>query len=170
MLMDMIDVESCIDYYALNIYIGNMDWPVVNTTLWRTRKYSGNSDYSDGRWRWCIHDVNGSMFCENAQKDLIQRCIEMDPFFAKLMENSRFRNNIIQRMLHLAELTFSPDRVNAWVDDYVMRMENSMQKDYERFYNKQLSIEDFYTGCESIKTFFELRNEYVLQKYGARDE
>ena len=37
----LFDLESCIDYYATEIYIANHDWPRTNYSVWRTRQKGG---------------------------------------------------------------------------------------------------------------------------------
>lgn len=54
-----IDLESMIEYYALNLYISNSDWPHNNVKLWR---YEGEQidgiEITDGKWRFMTRDLD----------------------------------------------------------------------------------------------------------------
>ncbi len=58
-LAEKIDLESFIQYMALNMFVCNNDWPHNNVRLWR---YSGTSidgqPYTDGKWRFTMRDAD----------------------------------------------------------------------------------------------------------------
>jgi hypothetical protein len=49
-------------------------------------------------------------------------------------------------------------------------MADPIEKEYERFYGDNMTIDDFYSGCEEVRDFFELRYQYILDTYGESDE
>lgn len=50
----IIDIQSYIDFFCANIYLGNMDmWEGHNYVLWRSYEDRGTG-YEDGRWIWQI--------------------------------------------------------------------------------------------------------------------
>lgn len=52
------DVQSYIDYIAINYYLCNFDFSDdKNYVLWRSANLS-NSQYEDMRWRWCLYDMD----------------------------------------------------------------------------------------------------------------
>ncbi len=56
---DYIDIDSFIEIYALNAYLGTTDWPTQNYGCWRNtgKKIDGNK-YSDGKWRFFAYDFD----------------------------------------------------------------------------------------------------------------
>lgn len=60
-LRQLIDIDNFLTYYAIQIYIGNTDWPMGNKKVYRyygnTPEEKGNSA-ADGRWRWLIYDTD----------------------------------------------------------------------------------------------------------------
>jgi len=165
---EMIDLQSWIDYYAIELYICNTDWPTNNRSMWRVRK-PGDQPDGDGKWRWVLYDVNLSMDIPRADNDFINRTSKRDPIFASLLENKSFRRALEARMVELAENYMSPDRVDAFVDDYVSRMRHAMGNEYTRFMNTRTE-EDFVESCEAIKTFFRLRHDYIVEEYGDKEK
>ena len=166
---ELIDIDSCVDYYALEIYIANEDWPRVNRAQWRTRVKAGGT-YSDCRWRWLLYDVNLAMITSWEQLDGVQRAINGDPMFASLMDNPDFRAALEDKLVELATVTFEPDRVEAFVEGYKAQMAEAVEKRYKRFYGENKSMNSFYRGCDSIAIFFRKRNSYIINQYGGKDQ
>jgi hypothetical protein len=163
---EVVDIDSWIDYYALELYIANTDWPNNNRSLWRVRNVENKPD-ADGKWRWVMFDVNLSMNPERAEDNFITRTTKRDPIFSSLIDNLTFRKALYARMVDFANDTFNPERVNAFVDDYAARMRHAMGNEYIRFMNDRTE-EDFIKACEKIKEFFRLRYDYVMGKYGRK--
>lgn len=164
-VLQMIDMDSYIDYYATEIYIANIDWPSANVALWRTRTMSSD-EYSDGRWRWILYDVNLSLSKTRVEWDGIAWAMYNDPAFASLLDNEEFETALYERLVYLADNNFNPDRVNPLIDEYEAAMAEPMQNEYERFFEGNKSIDQFYRGCEEVREFFALRYEYIKDTYG----
>ncbi len=161
----MIDLQSCIDYFAVEIYIANTDWPINNYALWRSRRPASNA-FSDGRWRWMLFDLELGMRSKNAKLDTLKRAINNDAMFASLMQNEAFSAMLTDRLLNLATDTFAPERMDDFIDAYEADMADAIEKKYQRFYGEYSMDDLFYKGCDEIKEFFRLRQAYILKKYG----
>ena len=56
---EIVDIENKLLYYALQIYMGNEDWPQNNLRRWRyTGPELGLTPESDGRWRYILFDLD----------------------------------------------------------------------------------------------------------------
>lgn len=165
-VLNHIDIESCLDYYALEIYIENTDWPNNNYAMWRTKNISEGDAYFDAKWRWIFYDANSGMMLDNPQNDMIEYAAGKDEFFCSMMCNEEFRSSLEERLVHLANNTFSPDRVDEFIDEYEDTMRCPMAKDYQRYYGDNLDEEDFINGCERVRSFFRERHDYIIETYG----
>ena len=97
--LEIIDLESCIDYYAAMIYIARRaDWPDGNIGYWRVRTPSGQG-YSDGKWRWVIFDCNGTCMRGGVDAatgaileahETLDHVLETDEIFASLWRSGEF--------------------------------------------------------------------------------
>lgn len=163
---ELVDMDSWIDYYAIELYICNTDWPGNNRSLWRVRNASDQPN-ADGRWRWVLFDVNLSMDTDRAKDNFINRTVKRDPILASLYESKTFRTALKNRMIELAEDNFNPERVDAFVDGYAGRMRLAMGNEYIRFMNDRTDA-DFMKACKKIKRFFRLRHDYVMEEYGGK--
>lgn len=161
---EMIDVQSCIDYYATEIYISNMDWPQKNTALWRTRGTNSGA-YGDGRWRWILFDVNVTLRSKRAGMDYVEHIKRGDSLFGSLMENETFAAAFYARLTALSGAQFDPARVEAWLRDYEIRMLDAIGNDYARFFNNTLKNTDFIDACERYIQYFYDRREFCLENY-----
>lgn len=164
---EMIDLQSFIDYYAVEIYIANSDWPTNNYVLWRTRK-KASGPYSDGRWRWVPYDMDLSLREKYVEQDDLKRVLNVDPVFASLMQNGDVYRMLVDRLLRLATDTFAPERTDAFIDDFEARMGEAIEKKYQRFYEEYSMQKKFYGSCEDVKKFFRMRQAFVIKTYGGK--
>ena len=166
---NLVDMDNWIDYYALEIYIANTDWPKNNRMIWRTREISDHP-FADGKWRWILFDVNISMQAHEAADDYVQRTESRDAIFASLMENEAFRTALYDRLVELAQHNFNPERVDGFIEDYKAMMGDAMENEYARFYNGERTKQDFINDCDAISRFFRDRYEYITEAYGEKQE
>ncbi len=61
-ISQMMDMQSYIDYFCTEIFIGNKDWMNNNNNyrVWRSRTTS-DKPYEDGKWRWMLYDTEYCM-------------------------------------------------------------------------------------------------------------
>ena len=59
-LGDMIDVQSLTDLILVQFYTGNWDFMSNNIKMWRTANVDPENPYADGKWRFCLHDLDFS--------------------------------------------------------------------------------------------------------------
>lgn len=161
----VVDINSCIDYYATEIYIANTDWPGNNYAVWRSKLTSGRTIYDDGKWRWVLFDVNSAVNLDNVELDGIDRTIKSDEVFMSLMENVEFEHQIKRKLIDLSQNTFEPEKMREKIAVYHDMLLFDMDKDYERFFGDR-SIYDYTEACEDMVTFFEQRADYILFAYG----
>ena len=62
-LKNMVDIQSLIDYYCANIYLGNLDAKAfhMNSIAWRVI-VPENTEYGDGKWRFAMYDMDAALF------------------------------------------------------------------------------------------------------------
>ena len=76
------DVQSYIDYIAINYYLCNWDFSDDKNYLVWSSVNTDNSPYMDQRWRWCIYDVDAlELTRENYD---VENAAEVNIFSCKL--------------------------------------------------------------------------------------
>lgn len=160
---ELIDMQSFIDYYATEIYIGQRDWPGNNEALWRVREIKDDK-YSDGKWRWMLYDVNGFTILSKdyATEDTLAITLENSDMFHHLCQNEDFKKQFTITFMDLANSAFSKEKVTPAISEYINQMKEPAGVHLKRFF----AFEDdntFMTEMESVQTFFDNRKSYITQ-------
>jgi len=131
-LKKKIDIQSYIDYITLNYYLCNCDFTEKkNYVLWRSEESEGNG-YNDGRWRWCVFDVDAIDFAsgyfdvENLAEINIFSCkppftspqVNQNPLFQAFCQNAEFRKQFVLSFLDLFNNNFNTERVAGILKKY----------------------------------------------------
>ncbi len=122
-MKSIVAMDEYIDYQIAQIYSANGDWPGSNMKLWRERK-------PNAKWRWMIYDLDFT-FGGNAQgqyytNTLAQATATNGPewpnppwstlMLRKLLENTEFKNEFIQRYAVHLNTTYEKNHVVAVID------------------------------------------------------
>lgn len=146
----MIDMDSLIDYVALNFYIYNQDdifHGNNNWGMWRVREPEAGNPYADGRFRMAVYDLDYSTgiydgganyTTNNLREHLKLREIaefdeaDMSDVILSLLENEEFKAKLITVMCDMRNVEFEVDR--AWAllaqykDEYVKYMPDTIKR------------------------------------------
>lgn len=168
---ELIDVDSFIQYYATQIYIGRYnDWGNGNSNSGAWRSRAKDAGYNDGRWRWMLFDVNSGSMEQHLQTantlyfDCIKRLINSDAIFASLVKNDDFRNKLKTEILYNSTNRFAANKmeglINAFVSSYYGNLEESCSRWYGYRSTRYLGIR---SAFENRKSFFNGRSDAVAQ-------
>lgn len=160
---ELIDMQSYIDYYAAEIYIGRYsDWPVNNEALWRTREVR-DGEYEDGRWRWLLFDVDGlALSSDITQMDTMANTMERSAMFRNLCQNEAFKRQFATTFMDLANTAFERGHVDAVVSEYIDFMSEPMGVHLKRFFGAE-DIDLFLDAMADIQSFLDGRRSYIVQ-------
>lgn len=103
-----IDLENFTTYYAIQLFIGNSDWPQNNIDYWRPRTETG-------RWRWLLYDTDLSFNHSDEQgptynavdRVLNQMVTRNARILQRVLLNQGFRNDFINRSADLMNVEFA---------------------------------------------------------------
>lgn len=159
---ELIDMQSCIDYYAVEIYIGhNSDWPDYNEGLWRARR-PGEGEYEDGRWRWILYDVNSALSPGGSAYDTLSHAGKFSAMFRNLCRNETFKRQFVITLMDLSNTIFSKENVDPVIAECIQEMDKPMSVHLKRFF----SFDDnsrYLQEIAHIQRFFDERKPYVEQ-------
>ena len=173
-IKNFMDVDSFIELYASEIYISNDDWPGKNDAEWRNigEKIEGN-EYSDGKWRYIMIDVDYSMNDSSVKVDRFNHTqnrmemAEVIKFFIYLIKNnSDFRNKFINVFCDYANEVCNPLKVRKIIEKYKDENYAEILKDsivrWGRTKPNLLTSEEI-QQIDTINDFFKNRSEYALE-------
>ena len=159
-----IDLQSMIDYYAIQTYINNSDWGLdeqgvyKNVLLWRTRTIEDGT-YGDTKWRWSLYDLEYSSSLYNEDKTsasycAIEKALEKHPLFASAMKNQEFKEKFYNTYYELKESNFKLENIKTSLNNKFNLWDPLMSDHYKRFGNTNTQR---YISKNSIIDFFENR-------------
>lgn len=141
----MMDIDNFMDYFSIQIYYGNTDWPHNNIDYWRSKnEFDPDAPAGlDGRWRWVVFDLDRSLGNpEDASFNMIEWVTEEINFNGRewpnlilrnLLENRTFRDQFINRMADHLNSTFSSGRVIRKIDQMALNYEPEMEEHIRRW-------------------------------------
>lgn len=102
-----IDVESYIDFLALEEYAVNTSW-FHNREVWRKKDQGAV-------WQWLLTDLDKGFLPENIDNSLLED-LKRDPIYAQLIRHADFRQLFVQRYTAHLNSTFSARRLTGIAD------------------------------------------------------
>ena len=169
-----INVDSLIELCASEIYISNNDWPGKNDGEFRNTgdPIEGNQ-YSDGKWRFIIIDLDYAMNYSTVNIDRFNFVYNLKDsaeiisfFFDLLMNNTNFQNKFINVFCDYANEVCSPTKVNKVLEkcreDDVIEVLTDSQARWGRCPSK-CTTTMYHQKLDGIENFFKDRAKYALQ-------
>lgn len=158
---EIIDIESFVDYYALEIYVANQDWLPNNCAYWRTRECDSRNKYYDGKWRWMLFDTDLWAILIEAEDDTIEHAIEKDTVFASLIQNEEVQEMLCQRLMELQDIYEA--NCDEWINEWLIQMSTSVHQNGERFWGEN-GIDDYFQSIiDDMRAYAVKRAEYLNQ-------
>ena len=165
---ELIDVQSLIDYYCINLYVDNQDMSFgQNMALWRTIG-AEDSEYGDCKWRWMLFDMDISMnqydsntFAFSPRRD--GQDLMDEPVIKSLMQNTGFREQFYNTFLEIANTAFAYDRVHERLMEWQETYEKQVVKSHQRFFSEDFGEETFEAYIEQMDDFFKNRYPFIVE-------
>ena len=172
-LEQLVDIDNMLQYFAIETYIANWDWPLNNIKLYRY--YSQNNVYGtgrqDGRWRYLYYDMEAGFNIYNEEPEDwldIEIVMEQNPLFGAVMKRPDMQEKFAEYIELCIKEYFTEDRVRAAVEKLCGERDGELA---ESFAYKH-SIDETYTmdmeeverNKEVIYDFVEKRPEMMRQQ------
>ena len=160
-LVDVIDVDSFIDYYASMIYIDNWDWLPHNGCIWKSETINSANPYQDGKWRWMVYDTE---LCEtgydvNTFAAGNVSTWQTDPLAQILITNEEFCQKFVTVFMDLANTVFEEEHVLNVFDSILATYSHAIDAQGIRWGDDW--ADEVYTELEHIREFYEKRFDYI---------
>lgn len=177
---ELVDVENLMQYYCMQIFVANRDWPGNNFKAFRYYPAEGEeitSEYQDGKWRFLFFDVEfgwglyGNGFKDRTLSDLLSGAHMSGESKAlkALLARKDMQQLFANTMCDLTAYAFSDDHINEVLDDLIEI------SDPEQLYALELGItsdwartRNFEESREQIRQFAQYRKSIVLNEIMTR--
>ena len=176
-----VDIDNLTDYWLMNIYVGNTDWPGWNTFSFRKR------DGEDQRWRWIswdadqafdfmgqglMHNTLAWAIRDRTRDDLVfnahkgekdsEKDVEGTLIVRNLLKNDHYRKKFIRRFGDLVNHVLAPEEVEAMLDKIISMSKPDLPLDWERW---SISESDYWREVEQIRHFARKRPEIIREYF-----
>jgi spore coat protein CotH len=168
----LLDMENFIDYCAVEMYIFNDDWPQNNYGFWRS---ADGSEYGDGKWRFFMFDTE-SCAChynmKGAEKNLFEYLDEkkhkpLTKMILSLLKNDEFRTKLITRLMDMGNCTFTPERLESFINTYSDAYLSEMPAYYLRFPTNRTVERSSMPMISRMTKFFSNRQDKLIEYLSA---
>ena len=162
-----VDLDCFIDYYILELFIENNDWPANNMRMWQE---------GDGPWRWIFYDGDACIrwmtfdACEQSVYGgdaTWPSSTKSTLFFRKLLENSEFKQQFYGRFHELLNTVFDYSFTGVLYDQIKMALEPEISFQVARFGIPE-SV-DAWNGSMGMVKYFLMNRvaeiEYILDDF-----
>ena len=138
-IVSQLDIDNFIDYYSVEIFFANNDWPIHNAKLWKKK--------NKGKWRWILYDLDGGftgnsrdhtldMFSRLSNEENCGSCgnsPEATLLFRNLMKNKEFRQQFENRYKEIIQQYMHPERTLVIVDSIAKIYKTNMTPHINRW-------------------------------------
>lgn len=172
-LCSLVDIDDLVQYYCMQIFISNKDWPGNNYKAFRYYPAEGEeitSEYMDGRWRFMFFDAEfaWSLYGERANLNTIKDLLDgthmsgESKVLKALLQREDMREKFAAVMSDLTAYAFEETHIKEVLDELCGISDN------EQFYALDKGItstwarrENFAESREQIRSFADMR-EFVV--------
>ncbi len=172
-LCSLVDIDNLVQYYCMQIFISNKDWPGNNYKAFRYYPAEGEeitSEYMDGRWRFMFFDAEfaWSLYGERANLNTIKDLLDgthmsgESKVLKALLQREDMREKFAAVMSDLTAYAFEETHIKEVLDELCEISDN------EQFYALDKGItstwarrENFAESREQIRSFADMR-EFVV--------
>ena len=157
------DIDNYIDYYALQMYHTNWDWPYNNVRMWRPRTV-------DGKWRFIYYDTDFSLYLFGEARngfwvDEIKRVREMtnNPhsiIFNELLKVEEFKCDFKNRLLYLMSTTLSAQNYHEKMDELEAEISPEIARQQAKYNNEMICCRNTVKGW--VNQFIDERPSHML--------
>jgi len=156
------DIDDFINYYILQIYSANTDWPAHNVHLFRPR-------VAGGRWRWMVWDSDngfGADTYSQVHSDMISHLLDYTHpetegrdtlLFRKLLANAEFRARFLSRASDLLNTILTPQAVIAHIDELAAELAPDLAYETHRWPSQSIWADHI----QQLRDFANDRPDYV---------
>ena len=169
---EQVNIENFIDYYIIQIYVGNTDWPGNNIKFWRPH-------IEGGKWKWILYDTDFGFglfysWASNVYHNTLLFALDdsgpnwPNPpwstlLFRSLMENEEFQNKFINHFCYYLSTRFEPNYVVNHISDIVDNIAPEMPNHVSRWGG---NIGQWNQNIIFVQEFGTLRADIVFDHVG----
>ncbi len=157
---ERLDLNSMVDYFIMELYVNNRDWPYNNLKLWNSSEHP--------QWRYFYSDLDaGVKYYGTEQIDFHSLQYILGPYgdgnvhvviFKKLLTNTEFQRYFINRYADLMNTIFESDYILNYIYKAKEKLDPEMRRHFYKWYGVMAEWNEYF---DAFDTFFTDRVEIV---------
>ena len=174
---EQMDVQSFMDYMAIETYVNNSDWAtgyMNNWMVWRSEVKDASLKKADGKWRFILYDmdisagiwgndVNSVYYDSLGTIGSEWSDFNLPAMLKNLCKNEKFKEAFYQNYLSVIDNVFAYDKVEAKLNEYTSLCGEATKATQYRF-GDGWAADGYDNNAKSLLRFFKVRPEYA-KKY-----
>lgn len=160
---EQMDIQSYLDYYCANIYLGNSEFSTVSSYAWKTSK--AGEGYADGKWRFIADDFvqTADLAAVNSYSinTFLRENVYTDVFLRSLMRNNEFSTQFLATLQRMQEEYFKQEKVEEIFGMVEASYKRAVISSSER-YGGRITEEGYGNEVTKIYEFLENRPTYIF--------
>lgn len=170
---ELVDIENLMQYYAIQVFIANKDWPGNNYKIYRYYPAEGEeitSEFMDGKWRYLLFDAEfawmlyGDTYKQRTLSDLLsgKHMSGKSQMLESLLAREDMREKFADTICEVMSDAFCTENALETLDDLIAI------SDPEQLYALELGItsswahiNNFNDSRDQIRQFAENRSTYI---------
>lgn len=158
----VLNIASIADYYCIQLFINNKDWPTNNNKLWSV---------GDGKWSQVLYDTDAG--CMEVKTNTLDRLMghgkvrrQFAPYaiflFKKLVESEEFVQLFSNRMAFIMNTVFNEENVEKTLNKFIDRYQKYVQENALRWSIIE-SESNWLKRARRIKSYCKSRPKYIVE-------
>jgi len=160
---EKIDLNNLIDYYIIETYFGNADWPTNNHKMWSIGENS--------KWRYIVIDMDATI--KNTKNNYFEKALQKNyksektiwqkVLFTKLIENKEFKAKFKKRYIELLDQNLSAENIVMLINDIENNYKYEIQAHILRW-NHPISYNNWLEKNDLMRDFARNRKRYISKQ------
>ena len=172
-LQTMMDIDNYIEYMCVNLFIANSYNGVYDNAVVFKTLSTGDGQFSDGKWRWALSDVDS---CLSNPKSFLDAHVAGDystvvmntyltpgirdnAFFASLLKSDTFCKAFTDKMNDLVENKLTNERATEILTSISDSIGDALVTTLQRYTTNDVNFVD--SEITRMNSFFAKRSKYI---------
>ena len=159
-MLELIDIDSYLDHYVIQVFFGNRDGIYNNHKMWRERRSFDRHAPAgrDGRFRWLVYDLDQIMDIWQQGSWGLTFAALFDPehpaneLFVNLMENESVKHSFINRFADMLNSAFLPEKTTNIIDSVASSIRPIVNVHSKRW--RSIRVDEWENEIRRLKTHY----------------
>lgn len=171
---EQMDVQSFMDYIAIETYVNNSDWAngyLNNWIVWRSEVVDSDIPQADGKWRFILYDlditsgiygseINSYTYDSLNKIHAANHDFSFPDMLRSLRKNEEFLNAFYDNYLSIIHNCFAVEKVGIKLTAYMSSCQEATKATHYRFGN-HWAAKSYEEEAQSLLTYFKQRPHYA---------